>query len=212
MDNLQGASKKATYEARVHSLDNLGQNIDDYIREEGLTVVEACLAKFVDRVHQNINETPQMVTTGEINKMSIQGENGNVNLYGNKWLLYQDRGVNGSQEQLYDTPHKYTDKMPPPEVFEAWIREKNIQLRENHLKTGKPSPFKHLDTDKLIKSASWGMAKNVFKYGFKPRNIFSKEIPQLVEDLQKEISGFVVQSFIQHLNVKESAKRVIIPK
>lgn len=211
MDNLKGASKKSIYENKVHQLDNLGQNIDEYIRVEGLNVVEGCLARFVDRVHQNINDTPQMVTTGKINQMSIQGGDGVVNLYGNKWLIYQDRGVNGSQDKLYDTPHSYTDKMPPVDVFKEWIKEKNIRLSENHLKYGKNSPFQHLTEEQQINSVAWGMARNIYKHGFKPRNIFSKEIPQLINDLKEEISGFVVQSFIQVLNVKESAKRVIIP-
>ncbi|GEP94680.1 hypothetical protein CCY01nite_09400 [Chitinophaga cymbidii] len=31
---------------------------------------------------------------------------------------------------------------------------------------------------------SWAIAKKIFKDGFKPRNIYSKEIPKLMEDLK----------------------------
>lgn len=209
--SLAKATKKSVQENKVQQLDDLGTDIGEFIEQESLTVIENIVGEFIERVHTNINNEKGMVTTGRINDITIKAENNQVNIYANKWLIYQDRGVNGAVEKLYNTPHSYSDKMPPVDVFKEWIKDKNIRLINNEKLRGEPSPFKELTEEEQIEKVAWGMAKNVFKKGFKPRNVYSKEIPKLVEDLQKEIADFAVQSLIQSIDVKESAKRVITP-
>jgi len=210
MPNLKAATKKSIYEANVSKLDAMGQPFGDFVADKSLTIIEGVLGDFVERVHDNINKEKGMVTTGRINDITIQAEDGGVTVRANKWLLYQDRGVNGSGNHLYDTPHAYTDKMPPVNVFKQWIKDKNIRLVDNHKYKGDNSPFQHLTEEQKIDKAAWGMAKNVFKNGFKPRNIYSKEIPQLVKDLEEQVAGFCLQAISQAMDVKPSAQRTIV--
>lgn len=209
-DNLKKATKKSIHESKVQQLD-LGTDIGEFIQKEGLSVIEDAVGQFIERVHENINNEKGMVTTGKISDITIKAEDGAVHVMGNKWLIYQDRGVNGSEEKLYDTPHSYSDKMPPVDVFRDWIREKNIQLRDNEKYTGDASPFKEVDEESKIDGAAWAMAKSVYKRGFKSRNVFSKEIPRLVDDLKGSIADFSVQCIIQAIDVKPEAKRIILP-
>ena len=141
-DNLKGATKKAIHQSKVDQLDIFGGDVDEYIQQEGLSTVEKVVGKFIERVHDNINNSKGMVVTGEILDITIEAKDDVVNVMANPWLIYQDRGVNGSVKKLYDTPHSYTDKKPPVQVFIDWIKQKNIQLKDNEKYDKKDgSPF-----------------------------------------------------------------------
>ena len=43
--------------------------------------------------------------------------------------MYQDKGVSGTQKK-YNTPFKYTNKMPPIKPLADWAKFKNIRLRD----------------------------------------------------------------------------------
>lgn len=208
--NLKGASKAAIQRSRVEQLDNFGSNPAEYVQVSVKNAFESAVGQFIERVHNNINSEKNFVTTGAISNITIQSSENQLDVYGSKHLIYQDRGVNGSVKKLYDTPHSYTDKRPPISVFEDWIRTKNIQLRDNERYYGDASPFADLSDDQKIKSAAWAMSTKVFKEGFKPRYIYSKEIPQLIEDIKKNISTFTIQMINQVIDVKPSARRTII--
>lgn len=208
--DFKKVTKKAVHEAKVSQLDTIGTDIESFLEQGSLSVVENILGEFIERVHANINNEPDFVTTGQINEIEMKQEGTSVNVYAFPHLLYQDRGVNGSEKKLYDTVHSYTDKRPPVYVFKNWIKTNNIQLRDNEKFEGKASPFKELDEDSKINSAAWGMSTKIFKEGFKPRKVYSKEIPQLIQDLSTQIAGFTAQSIIQFIDVKPEAKQVII--
>jgi len=212
--NLKQASKKSIYESRVQQLDGLGSNLSEFLQEESMSALEKVAVDFIARVQENINNEPAgMVKTGKMSDIRIKAEDGSLDITGVKHLIYQDRGVNGFVNKLYQTPHSYTDKMPPVQVFIDYIKENNLRLRNNETYYGDPSKTKELTEEQQIKKAAWGMAVNVFKNGFKPRKIFSKEIPQLIEEAKIQVSNFAVQSIKQYLaGVKPSAERVILPK
>lgn len=208
-NNLKKATKKSIYESKVQQLDQFGTDVGEFIKDETLNVIENIVGDFIIRVQDNILSQTNMITTGDIADITIKPENGAINVYANPHLIYQDRGVNGSKKKYYNTPHAYKDKMPPVSVFKEWIKRKNINLVDNENYRGEPSPFKDLTEEQKINSAAWGMAKTIYKEGFKPRNIYSKEIGQLVNDLQQEIADFCVQAITQSIDVKPSAKRII---
>lgn len=212
MPNKKQATKKSQYEAKVKHLDALGTDIKEFIQQESMSKVEEILGRFIERIHTNIDNEKDMVTTGSINDITLQAEGNKINVIGTKHLLFQDRGVNGAVKKKYNTPHAYTDKMPPVQVFVDWIKRKNINLVNNHKYKGDGSPFEHMTEDERINSAAWGMAKKVYKEGFKPRKIYSKEIPKLIKDLKKEITDFTIQAITQVIDVKPSAQRTIIKK
>jgi len=208
--NFKQATKRSKYLANVDKLNQFGTSTNEFVDTE--SVVEGILGDFVLRVQENINKEAGMVTTGSISEIEVKAENGQVNVYANPWLVYQDRGVNGAKKKLYNTPHAYTDKRPPVGVFKQWIKDKNIRLVNNEKYKGEASPFKELTEDEQITKAAWGMATKVYNEGFKPRKIYSKEIPKLVDDLANELGDFMIQALNQVIDVKESAKRNIISK
>jgi dihydroneopterin aldolase len=205
--NLKTATKKAQYQSKVSQLDSLGTDINQFIQKESLSLVENILGDFVERVQNNINAVDSFVVTGGINDIEIKAEGNVVNVYANPWLLYQDKGVNGSQKKLYNSPFSYSDKKPPVQVFKDWIKRKGINTINNP-KYYSEAAFANLTDEEKIDKAAWGMATKVYKEGFKPRNVYSKEIPKLVEDLGNEIADFAVQSVAQVIDVKPSAKRI----
>lgn len=181
--------------AAISSLDNLGQSKTDFETGDMFSAAENDVAAFIERVKENI-ESADMIVTGKIADLKIETTDSSINILGNPWLIYQDRGVNGSEQKLYNTPHEYTDKMPPKDVFVDYIKTKNLQVRNEENYSGNPHPtkksgFEEIDgNDKAIDSAAWAMAKQIYKLGFRPRRVFAKEIPQLVTDLSKSIAGF----------------------
>jgi len=204
---IKQASKAAQYRAKVATLADVGT--DKAAFDTQLTVIEDIAGAFIERVKNNL-EKEKVIATGKIEDITLQAEDGKINIYGYPWLIYQDRGVNGSKEHLFDTPHAYTDKRPPVSVFRDWIKERNIQLRNEAKYGGKESDFKELDEEKKITSAAWAISTKIYKEGFKPRNVYSKEIPQLVFDLQEELGNFAIDQVIQQIDVKESARQVIV--
>ena len=53
------------------------------------------------------------------------------------------------------------------------------------------------------------MANKIYKDGIKPRDVYEKEIPGLIEALQKQIADFCVQYITNNIDVKPEAQRVI---
>lgn len=73
---------------------------------------------------------------------------------------FQDRGVSGT-EKKYNTPYKYTNKMPPPKAFDKWIVRKGIAPRDK----GK---------FKSRKGLQFAIARSIYKKGIKPSMFFTK--------------------------------------
>lgn len=73
---------------------------------------------------------------------------------------FQDRGVSGT-EKKYNTPYKYTNKMPPPKAFDKWIVRKGIAPRDK----GK---------FKSRKGLQYAIARSIYKKGIKPSMFFTK--------------------------------------
>lgn len=222
---LKAATKKSLHQAKVEQAGMLGTDMGEFILQEGMTVVEQAVGRFIERVHTNINNEKDMVTTGKINQIEMKAEGGSINVYAPAHLIFQDRGVNGYKQKLYDTPHSYKDKMPPVHVFKEWIKNKQIFLTEKNDKhrkyddrlsdseKQKDRAFKELTDEQLIERAAWGMAKKVFNEGFKPRHIYSKEIPQLVQEVEQELQGFVLQQINQVIDInprKGGGNRIVI--
>lgn len=213
MKNRKQASKASIYRSKVKELDNLGTNPQEFLEAGTMSIIEEILGDFILRVQDNINKQKDMVVTGKISDIDLQAQDGVINVMANKHLIFQDRGVNGAVIKKYDTPHAYSDKRPPVSVFREWIKRKNINLA-NSRKMGfeERSDFEDMTEDKAINAAAWAMATKVFKEGFKGHKVYSKEIPQLIKDLEKEIADFAVQYLVQQVDVKPEAKRVVIKK
>jgi hypothetical protein len=208
-DNLNTASKKSQNASKVAMLGALGSDKSEFINAEMMSEAELAVGDFIIRVKENMDKA-DLIVTGSISNLRIEVIDKKINIVGNPWILYQDRGVNGSEQKLYNTPHSYTDKRPPADVFYDYIKTKNIQLRNNENYLGEPSPFSDMDGDEQqIKSAAYAMATKIFMEGFKPQPIFAVEIPKLVGDLKKIIPSFMASSITQEINAK--ASEVLFP-
>jgi hypothetical protein len=205
--NLNQASRRSQQESRLAALDSLGSDRSEFLTEQLFIDAELAVGEFIERVKSNMDKV-DLIVTGKISDMRIEHDTkeNKINIWANPWVLYQDRGVNGSEEKKYSTPHEYTNLRPPSHVFEDYIRTKNIQLRHNeNYDINGGSPFSDMDgDDKAIESAAYGMATKIFKEGFKPQKFFAVEIPQLIVDLKKVIPNFVTSNIVQQINAKAS--------
>lgn len=183
----------------ISRLDSLGSEKIEF--EEVSDVIETTIGEFIDRVHQNIR-TENAIVTGKIADIQIERTDQSITVTANPWLSYVDKGVNGSKAKLYDTPYSYKDKRPPVEPFKQWIAAKNIQLRDNAKYKGKESPVKHLTEEDQINNAAYAMREKVFQEGQAPGNVYTKEIPKLVEELEKEIADFCAEKFLNNITIQ----------
>lgn len=206
-DNLNQASKKSQQQSRLAALDSLGTNRSEYQTEELFTEAEVAVGNFIERVKQNMDER-DLIVTGKISDLRIEHDvkDNKILIKGNPWVLFQDRGVNGSEEKKYNTPHEYTTLRPPSNVFEDYVRTHNTQKRNNeNYDVNGGSRFADIDGDEnAIKSAAYAMATKIFKEGFKPQKFFAVEIPELITDLKKIIPNFVTSNIVQQINAKAS--------
>jgi hypothetical protein len=208
MASLQQASKKAQHQAKVDMLSTLGTSQDEFETGGFLTAAaEDAVGDFIIRVKDRI-QSQDLIVTGGIEDIKIEVTDTNqINIVGNPWLLYQDRGVRGSESDALApmSPHAYTNLRPPSYVFENYIKEKNIQMRDNENYYLDSSPFEDSDgDDKKIKSMAYAMATKIYKEGFKPQPIFAVEIPQLIGDIKAVIPSFLTSMLKQQIDAKAS--------
>lgn len=89
---------------------------------------------------------------------------------------YQDKGVSGVKKK-YDTPYKYTNKMPPAKAFANWVVRKGLEgVRDK--KTGRFIPRKSLQ---------YALARSIYYNGIKPTKFFSRPFGLAFEKLPPEI-------------------------
>lgn len=186
--DLKSASKASQFQNKIDQLGNLGTSISEFSFD--LSRTEQIVAEFISSIKESIQQN-DLPVTGAIEDISMSVEGDTIIIYGNEHLIYVDRGVNGSEEKLYDTPHEYTDKMPPVNVFVEWIKRKNTNLRDNEFFYGKPSPFQDVDGEaKAIQQMAYAMAVKRFKEGVAPVPLYTQHIPKLIEDMKKEVKTF----------------------
>lgn len=183
MATLKKASRKVELENKLQNLDTLGTDPSEVITEESLNTVEGVCLDFIDRVKTNI-ENEGMNVTGKMSDITIKREDEKtISILAYPYLIYQDKGVNGNENKPYNTPFTYRDKMPPINVIKEWIKNRAIVFNLPNQKPDTPP-------EKILERQAYAVAKSIQKNGIKPRNIFEKEIPQLINDLQNEIADF----------------------
>jgi len=101
---------------------------------------------------------------------------------------FQDQGVSGKKKK-YNTPFSYTNKMPPSDVFEAWIKRKGIKGRD---KKGRFITHKTL---------SYLIARSVFNNGIKPSLFFTRPFELAYKRLGDDIIeafGLDIDEFLEY--------------
>tara|TARA_R100001440_G_scaffold1566_2_gene4986 strand:- start:422 stop:925 length:504 start_codon:yes stop_codon:yes gene_type:complete len=87
---------------------------------------------------------------------------------------FQDKGVSG-KEKKYNTPYKYTDKMPPTRAFDKWVIRKGIAPR------GKGGAFAKRQSLKYL------IARSIYKKGIRPSMFFTKPFEEAFKRLPDEL-------------------------
>jgi hypothetical protein len=87
---------------------------------------------------------------------------------------FQDRGVSGT-EKKYNTPYKYTNKMPPAKAFDKWTVRKGIAPR------GEGGKFEKR------KGLNYAIAKSIYKKGIRPSMFFTKPFAAAFKRLPDEL-------------------------
>lgn len=101
---------------------------------------------------------------------------------------YQDKGVSG-KDVKYNTPYKYTNKMPPPSAFSQWVIRKGLQGTRDA--SGRFVSRKGLQ---------FAIAKSIFKKGIKPSMFFTKPFEAAFKNLPNDIVeayGLDIEDFLK---------------
>jgi hypothetical protein len=90
--------------------------------------------------------------------------------------MYQDKGVSGT-EKKYNTPFKYTNKMPPIKPLADWAKFKNIRLRDEKGKFAKGN----------YKTIGFLISRSIYRKGIKPSLFFTKPFERSFKNLPDEV-------------------------
>ena len=90
--------------------------------------------------------------------------------------MYQDKGVSGTQKK-YNTPFKYTNKMPPIKPIADWAKFKNIRLRDAKGQFAKGN----------YKTIGFLISRSIYKKGIKPSLFFTKPFERSFKNLPQEV-------------------------
>jgi len=204
LSSASSSSRAANFRDQIDQLGNLGTSTDEFIFD--LTSLENIVGDFITETKERIEGLGDMIVTGSIEDISMAFEDDKIFIYGNEHLIYQDRGVKGSESSALapNSVHAYTDKMPPVDIFREYIKRSNMNLRNNEFLYGDPSRFEDLTDDQLIEQAAWGMAKKIFKEGFKPREFFEKYIPDFIDKLKVATGANVKATLISMIRNKHN--------
>ena len=91
------------------------------------------------------------------------------------YMEYQDKGVSGVKKS-YNTPYRYTNKMPPPSAFDQWsIRRGLAGTRDKQ--------------GRFIarKAINYALARHIYQQGIKPSKFFTKAFESAFRDLPDEL-------------------------
>jgi hypothetical protein len=102
--------------------------------------------------------------------LKINAEGFNLSFEMEEYGEYQDKGVSGIKKK-YDTPFRYSNKMPPAKAFDKWGVIKGIAPRT---KGGQFEKRKSLD---------FALARSIYYKGIRPSMFFTKPFEQAFERL-----------------------------
>ena len=107
-------------------------------------------------------------------KVSKSGETTSLAFEMADYGKYQDKGVSGTKTK-YNTPYKYTSKMPPVKAFDKWVVRKGIAPRGSGGQFAKREGLK------------FAIAKTIFKKGIRPSLFFTKPFEAAFKRLPDEL-------------------------
>lgn len=155
--------------------------------------------KIVERAQYELSVTRRIqgkkvrrVASGKLKAGLFYKNLGNVIGLGSKedYGVFIHEGVNGVKKK-WGSPFSYTNKMPPTDEIERWIKIKGVRLRKVVVKNGvKVNTFVQ-NTEKNRKSAAFAIAKGIQNNGIAPIPFFEKAIESVLEKERKAINDAI---------------------
>lgn len=156
--------------------------------------VEESLNKFAKYVVQqsrsNLTKNKKNVSKSLYNSidynLNVSPNSFSLSFIMDEYGMYQDKGVSGKKKK-YNTPFRYTNKMPPIKPLADWAKFKNIRLRNEKGQYSKGS----------YQTIGFLIARSIFNKGIKPSLFFTKPFEASFKNLPNE----VVEAF--NLDIKD---------
>lgn len=199
--NFNSARRNAEQQARINQLDSLGASKSDFFTEDGLNTVEKLIGEFIQRVQNNIQRAGMNVS-GRISDITVEKTGNGINVMAYPELIFQDKGVNGVRNKTRNNGVGYTDKRPPLDVIIEWVRQNNNLFRNNDALRhgsdfdGRESPFKEITEDEHIRRVAYAIREKIYYEGQAPKNLYTPELPQLIEQIADGFADFMVREVI----------------
>ena len=182
---IKQASKKAQFNNLIDNLvANTGTAKSAF--SFNMNVLEEIVAEFIERVKTEINSINDFLVTGNIQELSIKVNNMNeVEILGLQHIIYQSRGVNGT-EQNNGSVHSYGQYKPPVAPILEWIENRQL-ISANNSKFFKDPAFDDMtDTEKKTQLA-YAIRSKIYKKGFQGKGYWDKNVDWLKNELNTRI-------------------------
>lgn len=183
---IKQASKKAQFN---NLIDNLVANTgtDKGAFSFNMNMLEEIVAEFIERVKTEINSINDFLVTGSIEELSIKVNNMNeVEILGLQHIIYQSRGVNGT-EQNNGSVHSYGEFKPPVAPIIQWVKDRQM-ITANNSKFFKDPAFDDMTTDEKITQLAYAIRATIYKKGFQSRgNYWDSNVDWLKQELNTRI-------------------------
>tara|TARA_B110000503_G_scaffold18291_1_gene26844 strand:+ start:1315 stop:1818 length:504 start_codon:yes stop_codon:yes gene_type:complete len=149
------------------------------------------LAKYVvQQSRSNLTKNKKNVSKSLYNSidynLNVSPNSFSLSFIMDEYGMYQDKGVSGKKKK-YNTPFRYTNKMPPIKPLADWAKFKNIRLRNEKGQYSKGS----------YQTIGFLIARSIFNKGIKPSLFFTKPFEASFKNLPNE----VVEAF--NLDIKD---------
>lgn len=182
--NLAQATKRAVQNSNLDALDAFGSGIDDFKATSELSVIEEVIGEFIKTVKQNMQEK-DMIVTGKIEDITVEKAGSEIHIKAPNYLAFQDKGVNGAEVSLYDTPYKYKEKKPPYKPILDWVIAKGLAEGDE------------------AKGMAYAIQNKIYNEGLEPTKVYSRELPALANSLAKHIAGFTIKNILDRITTNE---------
>jgi hypothetical protein len=142
---------------------NKHTDINQYIQTELPTFIASILNEYIKEIN-NIHNV----------NISVQISNEDVQVIADAYIKFIDKGVSGTEVRIPDSPFGFNNKQPPVNAIKDWIREKNINVDD-------------------IDSAAYAIANSIFRKGIAKKNIYSKDLPMIIESITDYVADFTAE-------------------
>lgn len=185
--NIKGASKKAQMNSLI---DNMVANagIDKGAFRFNMSILEQVVAEFIEWVKTDINAIKDHMVTGSIQELTMQvNKMDEIFIMGYEWLIYQSRGVSGTQTQ-HNTPHRFTTLKPPVAPIIEWVKNRKL-ITKNASKFYDNVAFDGYDEDRQIQQLAFAIREQIYKHGYKGKNYWDKNVDRLRQELNTRVKA-----------------------